>query len=716
VPGSSKYPKALDGLPVDSASSTNAREGKPTGGPEGFHSGLHNDTSAAVNALQGTLGINPQGGRTSVAERLGVMEGEIEAGLGELPENIASTEDVAASKVFIDARDWVGHAPSAADKGPALNEAFKAAAEEGPGAALILPPWQLVVSEPAILDSFVELIGQFGSSWLKVGAGSNCGALQSARYGVGGTTGGTEKAAIRGVSFDGNFAENGGATHAVVELDGLRPFVKDVHIRNGYRNLSSKMSRELSAGGSKLEDGVFSDIGLLDSQVTNFLLEGPHDTQILNVLARTNDGVNIASKGVAPVWTNCHAYGNCEYPWEVTGGLFHGCIGEGGEKAQAIILADSTKWWDCWFFYGGGTDGKVGVQFGDATHTAFTTLMENVRIDGCTNGPLKFVGGHSNSKISGQISGASGNIGVAEPSISNKIHVGNLKVTGGCVDNLNVRSVASTKNLEIPFAGFVEVTGATEITKIAATFPGHRVTLLFTSTAKLKQGETLAAIKGSYEGGAGRTITLLCDGTNWQEVARNEGASVTKGELLAARASVLRSRDPWRPEGTKAESISRLLADKNSGALLTSGTLFLAGGLILPEEAITAIHFYSATTAAVEPTHQWAVICDLTRKILAISKDKTTEAWGANAKKTFELEAALAAFTEPTPVYIGLLVTATTPPSLQCHFPENVFPGNQAPILAGNSNTGLTVPGGLTVGGTATAITAKAQVPYVTVA
>lgn len=88
--GSSKYPKALDALPIDSGSSTNAREGKPTGGPEGFHSGLHNDTSAAINALQETLGSEPQGKRTTVAERLGVIEGEVAAGLGELPEDIAS--------------------------------------------------------------------------------------------------------------------------------------------------------------------------------------------------------------------------------------------------------------------------------------------------------------------------------------------------------------------------------------------------------------------------------------------------------------------------------------------------------------------------------------------------------------------------------------------------------------------------------------------------
>jgi hypothetical protein len=93
VPGSSKYPKALDDLPEDSASSTNAREGKPTGGPEGFHSGLHNDTSAALNAVQETLGTEPQADRENVADRLDGIEGAIEAGLGELPDNLALLEE-----------------------------------------------------------------------------------------------------------------------------------------------------------------------------------------------------------------------------------------------------------------------------------------------------------------------------------------------------------------------------------------------------------------------------------------------------------------------------------------------------------------------------------------------------------------------------------------------------------------------------------------------
>lgn len=83
----------MDSLPTDIASSTNAREGKPTGGPEGFLSGLLNKMSAAHMAVQGALGKNPQGTHTSVAERLGAIEGLVEEATGVDPSNLATLED-----------------------------------------------------------------------------------------------------------------------------------------------------------------------------------------------------------------------------------------------------------------------------------------------------------------------------------------------------------------------------------------------------------------------------------------------------------------------------------------------------------------------------------------------------------------------------------------------------------------------------------------------
>ena len=64
------------------------------------------------------------------------------------------------------------------------------------------------------------------------------------------------------------------------------------------------------------------------------------------------------------------------------------------------------------------------------------------------------------------------------------------------------------------------VSGTTTITSIVARRPKRRVTLVFTSTAQMTDGSNLK-LNGNFTGGANRTITLLCDGTNWLEVSRS---------------------------------------------------------------------------------------------------------------------------------------------------------------------------------------------------
>jgi hypothetical protein len=91
--GSSKYPGALDAIPSDKGNSTNSREGKPKDGPAGDHPEHHNLLADGVNTTQEILGLNPQGERPTVADRFEVVEDAIEAGLGELPENLATLDE-----------------------------------------------------------------------------------------------------------------------------------------------------------------------------------------------------------------------------------------------------------------------------------------------------------------------------------------------------------------------------------------------------------------------------------------------------------------------------------------------------------------------------------------------------------------------------------------------------------------------------------------------
>jgi hypothetical protein len=72
----------MDGLAADKADSTNAMSGTPTGGPESDHAGHHNALAAGVNAIQETLGVDPQGSRSSVATRIEAVEGLVEEAAG----------------------------------------------------------------------------------------------------------------------------------------------------------------------------------------------------------------------------------------------------------------------------------------------------------------------------------------------------------------------------------------------------------------------------------------------------------------------------------------------------------------------------------------------------------------------------------------------------------------------------------------------------------
>ena len=69
----STYPTTLDALSTTSANSTPSVD---------THPALHNDANDAINAIQGTLGTNPQGAEVTVAERLDAIEDALGGGGG----------------------------------------------------------------------------------------------------------------------------------------------------------------------------------------------------------------------------------------------------------------------------------------------------------------------------------------------------------------------------------------------------------------------------------------------------------------------------------------------------------------------------------------------------------------------------------------------------------------------------------------------------------
>lgn len=71
-----------------------------------------------------------------------------------------------------------------------------------------------------------------------------------------------------------------------------------------------------------------------------------------------------------------------------------------------------------------------------------------------------------------------------------------------------------------PTKAYIEVTGTTTIKKLKKTFAGHIVVLNFTSTAKVLDGENLK-LASEFAATANDTLTLICGGNNWYEVARS---------------------------------------------------------------------------------------------------------------------------------------------------------------------------------------------------
>ena len=91
-----------------------------------------------------------------------------------------------------------------------------------------------------------------------------------------------------------------------------------------------------------------------------------------------------------------------------------------------------------------------------------------------------------------------------------------------------VLTIASAATLDLPNGSdeVFKVSGTTPITSITARRPKRRVTLIFTSTAPMTDsppGTGNLQLNGmaDFTGGANRTITLLCDGTNWLELSRS---------------------------------------------------------------------------------------------------------------------------------------------------------------------------------------------------
>ena len=213
------------------------------------------------------------------------------------------------------------------------------------------------------------------------------------------------------------------------------------------------------------------------------------------------------------------------------------------------------------------------------------------------------------------------------------------------------------------------------------------------------------------------TYTGLLDDTDYTVYLAGQYVDCRTGQprISASRFGVPQSIEDqrarnWSGGAGAAETMRRADAAANT-AVLTSGTLLLVGGSLIPAgTTLSRIGFVSGTTAAGTPTNQFFCIVNAqTLAVLGKTADDGATAWAANSLKELVLSAPLTIL-DDTPIYLGIVVAAATPPSLAGAVLFNAPVSALVPILAGASTAGPPTPASL--GATAAALTAGVNLAY----
>lgn len=301
-------------------------------------------------------------------------------------------------------KDYGAKGDGATDDATAIQKALDAANTAG-GGLVFLPKGTYIVGKTLEVDNFVTLAAAGARlSTLKLGKEAKTSILKSKRHNLGGATSGTEYCSIFDLGFDANVAENPGSVAVLVDLDGIRPVVERIHLKDGYKNLKSMMSRPVSEGTNKIEDGLFKSIEMTGSTSVGFELTGPHDSEVDHVIMRCSDGIGFLIAGTTMNLMNCHVYGKSTNGFSAGGGhTFTSCIAEGCTKAHVLFTGDSNRWYGGWVFAAGAEDSKIGFEF---AISAFSSQIIGVRVEGCDMGSFNFLTSSSNSVIHGWVTGA----------------------------------------------------------------------------------------------------------------------------------------------------------------------------------------------------------------------------------------------------------------------------------------------------------------------
>lgn len=164
----------------------------------------------------------------------------------------------------------------------------------------------------------------------------------------------------------------------------------------------------------------------------------------------------------------------------------------------------------------------------------------------------------------------------------------------------------------------------------------------------------------------------------------------------------------FRPAGALYETCPEDIAGDDLAAL-TSAQLYLVGIGIPANTVVTAITFWSGSTALDTGANQWFALFDRNRVKLAVTSDDTSGAWAENTAKTLNLASPYPVNTDGL-FYLGVMVKGTTPPTLTGKSLTLTSVPASAPIRCGTADGTLTDPASCPA--TASAITATGKIPY----
>lgn len=528
---------------------------------------------------------------------------------------------------------------SSTDDSTAIQSAITAADAAG-GGIVYFPAGTYIVGTKLTFGSNIRFKGAgWAVSIIKAKNASDIVVFEDKNYATTGVSGG----AFEYLAVDGNKANNT-TTHGI-KLQAQSWYFHEVLVRDcDGHGFNIKLTTETAKETLGL-DNTFISCRAVNCEDRGFNIEA-HDTSLIDCNA-------IQCKEYGFYWTvngyayNCHSW--CydssiatatKTGWRLATSVHCvNCVAEGATERQVLIAGNVITWLSgevfngtskpnaALFDFNGGTTARIldpwCHEFGTGGAFKFTTSGEGstIRATCFDAGGNQITQGTPSETIKWDVSkGGSTTLGNAAEFRRQQLTL--QKFSGTPINNSFVvnessgllefrdnngttRKVGTPSEEEIASAATItpsarisvaKITGTTEITKINATFAGHRIDIRFTGTITVKSAENLELLM-NMQAVSGNTLSLICDGTKWWEIARQQGAN---GGIVASAGTItipLKSRLVKISGATEVKKVEPTYAGHSVSFVLTETAKFADGenlklsaaGPVTADDTITMI-------------------------------------------------------------------------------------------------------------------------------